>query len=164
MTKILGPNGRPLGSMSEQPSTNVLIEGGRITGLRELGATKATINELRIKRLVLDVTPFRVLVAAAAGTITEGSADGEYFPLGPLHIVRFTATIPVNGTGATAVLVELPAAATIDSVLHGRETGASGAHLQGFIAAGSRQLYIYAYDNAYPGFDGAELEMGGMYQ
>ena len=51
MTKILGPNGRPLGNMAEQNADNVEVRGGRVVGLREFAADRARVRELDVTEL-----------------------------------------------------------------------------------------------------------------
>lgn len=108
-------------------------------------------------------TAYTPLVSSLTGTFTTVSATGRFKQLGSTVFVEIIITITTNGTAAGNVVASLPiAAVSSGAVLSGRENAAVGKMLQGLTQSGS--IAIWNYDNTYPGADGYQLEVSGIYE
>lgn len=107
-------------------------------------------------------TAYTPTITAGSGTITTKSATGRYKQLGKTIFLQMAITITTNGSGAVSVNATLPFTGGSTCVISGRENIATGKMLQGIIVGGS--IFILNYDNTYPGADGANLFLSGVYE
>lgn len=113
-------------------------------------------------------TSFTPTVISTAGTLTTVAALGKYKRVGKTVFVRLKINITTNGSGSGQVSATLPATAANDAgwyqVISGVETGATGRQLVGYIGANMSTVIITFYDATYPGANGRELSMEGVYE
>lgn len=111
-------------------------------------------------------TTYTPTLSASTGTLTSASATGRYKQLGKTVHVQIVVTITTNGSAAVYVVATLPALGSpaAEYVLAGRNAGTDGKLLQGYISSAAAQVLILAYDNTYPGANGARLVLSGFYE
>ena len=104
------------------------------------------------------------VVSATSGTITTATGNLRYKKFGRTVLINVVVPVTINGSGSGALLVALPFTAGSGTyVLNGRETSA-GKVLAGSIAPNSGVLAIMYYDASYPGSNGANLTLSGIYE
>ncbi len=104
------------------------------------------------------------VVSATSGTITTATGNLRYKKFGRTVLINLVVPVTINGSGSGALLVALPFTAGSGTyVLNGRETSA-GKVLAGSIAPNSGMLAIMYYDGSYPGSNGANLTLSGIYE
>ena len=104
------------------------------------------------------------VVSATSGTITAAAANLRYKKVGRTVLISVVVPVIINGSGSGALLIALPFTAGPGTyVLNGRETSA-GKVLAGSIASNSGELAIMYYDGSYPGSNGANLTLSGIYE
>ena len=104
-------------------------------------------------------------VTSQTGTITTvGTVVARYIQAGKNVYFSLAVTITTNGTGATSVNASLPVTTKASNVFAGRETAVGGKTLTGTVAAGSTTMQILNYDNTYPGSNGCQLVLAGVYE
>lgn len=112
-------------------------------------------------------TSYSPTIAAGGGTLTTATATGAYTTNGKTVHFRARAVITTNGTGATSVIVGLPAtaAATVMSTpIFGHTVVPSNISIIGVIASGGTTVAIYDYAGTYPGGDGTSMTVAGTYE
>lgn len=106
--------------------------------------------------------------ASTTGAITTATGvTGYYYLSGKTVFFKVRASITTNGTGADALTFTLPItskAGQLQANCSGRESATTGAMLSGTIAAGTSSLVVRAYNNSYPGANGAVIEVTGFYE
>ena len=100
-------------------------------------------------------------IGTTSGTLTSASATGRFLVVGKTCFVVAAGTIVTNGTGAASVFINLPVNAATTQILCGREVAVAGKMLQA--QTNTTNVLIFNYDNTYPGFDGANLVVSGVY-
>lgn len=111
--------------------------------------------------------PYTPTFASTSGTITTASATGYYYLSGKTVFFKVRASITTNGTGADALKFTLPItskAGQLPANCSGRESATTGAMLSGTVAAGTSSLVVRAYNNGYPGANGAVIDVTGFYE
>lgn len=100
----------------------------------------------------------------ASGAFNTATATVRWNQIGKRVFFAAKVTITTNGTGAGSVQVPLPVAANtaMSQIAAGRADSVSGKLLQGKISGST--LYIYNYDNTYPGANGETLNVTGIYE
>ena len=86
------------------------------------------------------------------------------FKRGRMSTSRLQSQITTNGTGATSVNASLPVTPKAANVFAGRETVVGGKTLTGTVTGGSTTMQILNYDNTYPGSNGCQLVLAGVYE
>lgn len=114
-------------------------------------------------------TAWTPTISALTGTITTmGTVTARYRKIGTKTVqFNIEANITTNGTGASYFQFTLPlnkAASSGRAVFIGQELLKTGKFVGGFVAAGNNIVGVRTYDNAYPGSDGAQIVMGGVYE
>ena len=116
-------------------------------------------------------TAYTPVVAPAAGAFASAVGFGRYIKIGRLVILWLRIRIATNGTGAQFINVSLPFplrdVATVwqnASTLSGTEIGVLGFAIQGVILNGTDIARVTKYDGTYPGGDGHELILHGVYE
>jgi len=106
-------------------------------------------------------------ISSTSGTISLASGTVRYNQVGKKMFLQATINITTNGTGAGAVQVSLPTAASSASgtawVLAGR-AGSAGNMLQVVVPVGGTVCSIITYNNLYPGANGETLYFSGWYE
>lgn len=96
---------------------------------------------------------------AAAGTFTTVAAEVNCTKIGRAVVFDCLVAITLNGTAAGYVIVPLPyTAADIAGMGGYKDTGVG---LTSFVSGAN--LYIFRYDGAYPGADGVNLFVAGVF-
>jgi hypothetical protein len=103
-------------------------------------------------------------VGAAVGSFGSASGVGRFKQVGSIVCIQVTITITTNGTGASAVTCSLPVppVAGVNYCICGRENAVTGKMLEGITSGGI--LVIFNYDNSYPGGNGFNLGLSGIYE
>jgi hypothetical protein len=104
-------------------------------------------------------------VASSSGSLGTHAASCRYQQRGRTVELTLSVAITTNGSASGYITATLPFTSKSDGsfVLAGREN-TSGKALQGYIAANSNVVQIFAYDNSYPGGDGNVLVLSGVFQ
>jgi hypothetical protein len=104
-------------------------------------------------------------ISAHTGTITAlGPITSKYQTAGKTVYVAISVVITTNGTGGGWVQLTLPFTAKTYAAFAGRELSATGKGLAANVWPSGNILYILNYDNSYPGADGANLCVSGIYE
>lgn len=103
-------------------------------------------------------------IAPTSGTFANANATVTYKKVGRTVFFTLTVSIISNGSGAGAVRVTLPFYANQSAVFAGRENASTGAQLQALLSASQNTLFIFRYDNGYPGGDNRSLVVSGVYE
>lgn len=103
-------------------------------------------------------------ITPQSGAFTLASATGRYRQIGKTVFVQIKVDITTNGSGAGYVAVSLPVLPGSYAILPGRENAVVGKMLQGIVNPGVGFVYIFTYDNLYPGGNGYSLLLGGVYE
>lgn len=104
-------------------------------------------------------------IVCGSGTLSSASATGRYKKIGKTVFITITVSISSNGNCSNFVSATLPSASgPASNIISGAERGVSGKLLQGVISAGANRAEVFAYDNSYPGADGASLTITGVYE
>lgn len=109
-------------------------------------------------------TSYTPTISAASGTITTSSATGAYKANGKTVFINIAVTITTNGTGAGTVKATLPLASKNATNLMGRDIAITGNTLAGTALPTASTIDIIAYNNTYPGTNGAILVLSGVYE
>ena len=109
-------------------------------------------------------TVYTPTVVAGSGTFGSATITAAYKKIGKTVFVRLSFSITTNGTAAGNIQFSLPFAAFGAGSFAGREIAVSGKMLQAYVAAGSSLLVCWNYDNTYPGANGANLILSGVYE
>lgn len=103
-------------------------------------------------------------VTAGAGSITSlGTRTGRYTQVGKTVFVSIDVAIQTNGTGASFLVVGLPATAVGVAALSGRDN-ANGKMIYGVVATAIITAVVANYDASYAGADGHRYLLGGSYE
>ncbi len=125
---------------------------------------RADLAAVAVSGLAAAWTAYTPTVVSGTGTLTSVAATGRYVKVGKIVFVEIDILITTNGTGATYVDATLPfTAANNYYILAGRERTITGKMLQGQIN-NNAHVPIFAYDNSYPGGDGRDLVVSGIYE
>jgi len=106
-------------------------------------------------------------VTAGTGTITTlGTVTARFKTIGKTVFFYVSVPITTNGTGASFVQITLPVAAanTVNQSGIGRENGVTGKNLGAKIVKNTANLQVTFYDGTYPGANGAEIDINGIYE
>lgn len=97
-----------------------------------------------------------------AGAFTTASANIRWVVYGKRLFLNGSVTITTNGTAAGAVNVPLPTGLSVvgTQIVVGRENAAVGKMLQGVVTGSN--IFLFNYDNTYPGGDGYSLLFTGV--
>ena len=108
-------------------------------------------------------TPYMPFVQSSSGRLGEVEAGGRYRVDGKAVFVNFKVLIKANGNAGDVLSFSLPESypARAPTALIGRER-TRGSILQGIID--EKSLSVFMSDNTYPGFDGAEITLSGLYE
>lgn len=99
-------------------------------------------------------------VTAGSGSFTTVAAEVNYTKIGRAVAFDCTVVITTNGTAATFVQVPMPfTAASVCGFGGFKDTGVG---LTSYINGAN--LYMYRYDGAYPGANGVNLFVAGVFQ
>jgi hypothetical protein len=112
-----------------------------------------------------DWRAFTPVPASTGGTVTTfGTCTGRWKQFGNTIYVQFVIPITTNGTGSGAIGFTVPhyPAALGDWIGWGRES--AGKQLQVSISDAATAIYIWEYDNTYPGADGVTLRGSIQYE
>lgn len=128
------------------------------------GVTAVNNLAMQLQTINRPWTPWTPVVTANAGTIVYTST-GRFEQIGKTVFFNMGISLSSGGAGSGAILSTYPVLATLNSinVTAGRETGVTGKMLQG-ITAGANLLAIFNYDNSYPGGNGFQLDLSGVYE
>lgn len=106
--------------------------------------------------------PYTPVVLSSIGTITSYTSSANQKRLGNMIFFSISISITDNGTGSGAIFVDLPANALYDAFICGRNI-TTGAMIQGNVLAGSNNLVLFTYNNAYPVSTGNTIKVSGCY-
>lgn len=144
-------------------ATNVVVSGNQV-----IGGTVTNHYLVNASTELVDTgvwTSYTPTVAAVSGSLTAASATGRYQMHGKTVFVEVDATITTNGTGATGINVSLPFAVAAKTVIGGKEVALVGFSVTGSVnSPGSTTCDIRKTDGTYPGGDGHELVLSGVYE
>jgi len=108
-------------------------------------------------------------VTAGSGSITTlGSISGRVKYLSTnLFYMAATVTITTNGTGATTIVIPLPAGVTAQAAQHQvlsayADVGGARVTCTARVAASGTSIAVSKYDGTYPGADGAVIVVSGL--
>lgn len=111
-------------------------------------------------------TSWTPTVTSSGGAITTvGAVSGTYMRVGRTIIWQAILNITTNGTGSGSIRSTAPAAASA-SVLYagsGTEHGVANKSLN-CIFVSTTSIQILFYDGTYPGANGAQMVVGGVYE
>ncbi|WP_426033060.1 hypothetical protein [Caulobacter sp. DWP3-1-3b2] len=115
----------------------------------------------------LDWIAYTPTVTAQTGTITTVSVatNAAFRRQGTAIQWRAFVKITTNGTGAGAIKVSLPASGksiTNGGSVAGRENAITGLSVAGYFSDFTAQIFFY--DNTYPGGNGREFALSGLYE
>lgn len=100
--------------------------------------------------------------SSSSGTLTTvGTKTGTYTKVGRLVTATISLTITNNGTGAGAILTDVPFGFTSTVLGYGRESGVAGFMLMAMHTGAN--LAIYKYDGSYPAGNGYVLNVTVSY-
>lgn len=118
-----------------------------------------------IEQAVGPWTPYTPTITPGSGAFTAVSATGRYQQIGKLVSVQISITITTNGSAAAAVYATLPVAPNPSYlyILSGRENNVTGKMTQGIVESPNLAGIIY-YDGSYPGGNGYNLIISGVYE
>lgn len=152
--------------MAEQPVLTGYGIQAIVNALQANGQILGQIN----KNLQGVVTPtagwtaYTPTLSAGSGSLSSASATGRYQTIGKIVFVEIDITITTNGTAATSIIATLPAtAAAAKYVLGGQET-TTGKAVTGLIPVSGTDATALFYDGTYPGGDGKEIVLIGVYE
>ena len=108
-------------------------------------------------------TSYMPVVQSSSGSLQALESAGRYRLDGKSVFINFKILISLNGSAGDVLSISLPenCPARAPTALIGRER-TEGKILQGIIDG--PRLSVFRSDNAYPGFDGAEITMSGLYE
>lgn len=109
-------------------------------------------------------TAYTPTVSASSGTLTTASATGRWLQMGKTVFVFVDITVTTNGTGSGSLNFTLPVLPKNASILVGREILATGKLTQAQLVQSNITASSFYYDNSYPGANGTEFKIGGVYE
>lgn len=105
-----------------------------------------------------------VAIAPSSGAFANANATINYKKVGRTVFFTLTVNIITNGSASGAIRVSMPYYTNASVVFTGRENAATGAQLQALLSSSQNTLFVFRYDNAYPGGDGRQLIVSGVYE
>jgi hypothetical protein len=136
------------------------------TNTTQLATTAYVIGQISSTTQPPAWTGYTPTVTAQTGTFTTVSATGAYRRFGKIIFFRFSVSITTNGTAGTSVQVTLPGLNSWNIAQHafvGRANAISGKLLIGYFS-GTDKIAMQNYDATYPGANGEQLIMSGVYE
>jgi hypothetical protein len=113
-------------------------------------------------------TPYSPAVTPFSGSIVVSASTGRYHQIGKTTFVQMTMILSSGGAGSGLIYATLPflTNASYSYTMAGRETLVTGKMLQGFtgFTGLTSALAITNYDNSYPGGNGYELLINGIFE
>lgn len=111
-------------------------------------------------------TAYTSTITPSAGSLTSAVGAGRYKTIGKTCYIEIQISITTNGTASGNLSATLPNTAGAGEYrLTGGERQINGKALKGIILGGATSVTtITSYDNSYNGADGAQLNIGGVYE
>ena len=104
-------------------------------------------------------------LSCASGTLTTATATGRYKLLGSkTTAVIIQISITTNGTCAGALSATLPTTPQVNATLIGEETYNTAKLVKMTVTAGFTTDSIKFYDGTYPGANGSQINLSGVYE
>lgn len=103
-------------------------------------------------------------VTSQSGSITSYTATGDFTKFGDVYVCQIHINITNNGTGATALICNLPETSSGQIIGCGRDNGVSGKMIQGYNTGSGQVVYMRNYDDSYPGATNADIYMLVVYK
>jgi hypothetical protein len=126
---------------------------------RAHGLTVAGTDDMGTAWTADTVTPTPLL-----GTFTLAGCTRRTKKIGRTVHVQLLISITTNGTATGGIMVPLPYAAAAVAVLPGREVTVSGKAVTGTVHAADAVLTVFADLSTYPGGDGTDIVLTGIYE
>ena len=128
--------------------------------MRKIAELESKIDALRTIEIGGMWKDWTLMILSTVGTITSYTATSRYTVIGETLFITGIISIINNGTGSGELYCGLPFMVENLTPFYGRENDVTGNMLQGRTAGNI--LYLYKYDNSYPGINGHKLLFGGM--
>jgi hypothetical protein len=164
------------GDLAVNASQLLQTTAGMFNGATSLGKALLAIagapearTAIGVDQAIVDMvggvwTDQAVVVSPSAGALANANATVTHKKVGRTVFFTGVANIITNGSASGGLRITMPFSASKATAFVGRENATTGSMLQGFLGAASNVLFLFRYDNTYPGGDNRSLIFSGVYE